>query len=156
MSSMLEIGSGESPTPGFIHHDGRDLPGIDIVCEALDIGSHVNRKFSVVKAAHILEHFPFSKSVSVLSNWRSLLSPGGQIMIDVPNLSWQTKAHADGSISDRECVEFMYGGQDYEYNFHMNGFTVATLTEDLVAAGFVDVVVNVVNQVLVAIATNPH
>jgi len=150
MSSRLEIGAGERPTPGFIHNDLRPLNDIELVCDALEIGEHTDELFCEVRANHILEHFPYNDTVDVLKNWSDLLLPGGLIHIEVPNFSWQTRAHASGEISDEKAVYFVYGEQNYDGNYHKAAFTESLLRGVLVEAGFINVNVADIGQVLVA------
>lgn len=148
----LEVAAGERPTEGYIHHDFRSLPHIEIVCDAreellstLGAGS-CNR----LRACHILEHFPYSETEKVLSIWRDLLVPGGSLHIEVPNLGWQVKAMASGEIEAEEFVYFAYGQQNYEGNFHMAGFTYDLLRDKLLGVGFKNIRVTDIGQVLVA------
>jgi len=147
----LEIGAGENPTPGYIHNDMRALDDIELVCDALEIreliGDHL---FSEVKANHILEHFGRLKTVDVLTNWFNLLADGGRLHIEVPNFSWQTRAHHTGEISDEEAIYFVYGEQNHEGNFHMTAFTENYLKKCLNDAGFSSVSILDIGQVLVA------
>jgi predicted SAM-dependent methyltransferase len=150
----LEVGAGERPTPGFIHNDARPLPDIEVVCDARDLPNVVGHdRCSVVRACHVLEHFPYDETVNVLSEWKSLLAPGGSVHIEVPNMGWQTTAHANGEITDEEFVYFAYGEQNYSGNFHCAGFTSALLHLRLQQTGFVDINVVDIGQVLVANAT---
>lgn len=150
----LEIGAGERPTPGFIHNDARPLPDIEIVSDARRelVGIVGQGNASVVRACHVLEHFPYGETVNVLSEWREMLSVGGQIHIEVPNLSWQTRAHVSGEITDQEFVYFCYGEQNYSGNFHCAGFTYELIGSKLLESGFSTVRVVDIGQVLVATA----
>lgn len=152
----LEIAAGERPTDGFIHNDARALTDIEIVCDAREELLRIVGQggCSQVRACHVLEHFSYGETVNVLSVWRSMLAKGGYIHIEVPNLAWQTAAHANGEITDEEFVYFAYGEQNYEGNFHFAAFTSELLRRRLAEAGFINANVVDIGQVLVATATN--
>lgn len=157
----LEIAAGDRPTPGFIHNDLRPLEHIEIVCDCLKINEFLNdhgvgdKRFTAIRATHILEHFPYNDTVRVLLNWQDLLLPGGSIHIEVPNFSWQTRAHSDGVISDEEAVYYVYGEQNYDGNFHKAAFTEEIIRMKLRDAGFVNITVSDIGQVLIANANKP-
>ncbi len=86
---------------------------------------------------------------------------GGLIHIEVPNFMWQTMAMSldkpDPSgkrYTHKEIVDLIFGGQEYEGNYHKTGFTEETLRESLVAAGFGLVSIRDIGQVLIADAVN--
>lgn len=147
---MLEIGAGDRPIPGFIHNDARDLNDIQVVCDALELKHHVKGRCAGLTANHILEHFSYRNTVDVLENWKALILPGGSIHIEVPNLSWQTRAHAKGEIDDKQVVNYMYGDQDYDGNYHYAAFTESLLREALDEAGFDNIGIQDIGQVLIA------
>lgn len=53
----LEIGAGDKPRPGYVHHDIRPLEGIDVVCDARAFPASEKGKYDEIYAANILEHF---------------------------------------------------------------------------------------------------
>ncbi len=148
----LEIAAGERPTPDFIHNDFRALPDIELVCDAREelleiVGSE---RVSHLRACHVLEHFPYGETVNVLLLWKNLLVPGGSIHIEVPNLAWQVRACAAGEINSEEFVYFAYGEQNYEGNFHYAAFDEPLLRKRLEEAGFTNVGIVDIGQVLIA------
>lgn len=153
----LEVAAGERPTSGFVHHDGRALPDIEIVCDArselLEIVGHGGA--SEIRALHILEHFPYPETSNVLNTWRTMLARGHSIHIEVPNLAWQIEACASGQITADEFVHYAYGAQDYPGNFHFAGFTEEILSNRLHDSGFDQISITNIGQVLVATARNP-
>jgi hypothetical protein len=153
----LEIGAGERPTPGFIHNDARPLPDIEVVSDAREeLVSLVGPgRVTVLRACHVLEHFPYAETVNILRLWRSLLIPGGFVHLEVPNMTWQIQACARGEITDSEFVYYAYGEQNYSGNFHCAGFSPGILTSSLEQSGFEGININDIGQVLVANANNP-
>lgn len=133
----LIIGANERQLPGYIHHDALDLPGIDIVCDFWNLPKHVEPKScSEIQMTHVLEHFPMADTRSALKLVKGLLKDGGRFYIEVPNFSWHAQMIAEDP-TNRQIVEYAYGGQKDEYDYHYNGFTPEILEEDLLEAGFV-------------------
>jgi predicted SAM-dependent methyltransferase len=130
----LELGAGDRPTPGFIHNDARPLPDIEIVCPVEEITAHVKGHADEIRATHLLEHFSWRDTVALLTEWRELVIPGGKVYIEVPNLTWQTNAHAGGH-DDIEIVNLIFGDQDYEGNYHKAAFTERLLRRRMEEAG---------------------
>lgn len=132
----LVVGAGERKVPGFVHHDVQALDGIDIVCEFWDLKKHVKKEScQEIHMTHVLEHFPMTDSVRVLSELEKFLAPGGKLYIEVPNFKW----HAEEILrnpSNRQIVEYAFGGQLNEWDYHYNGYTTQILKEDLEWAGF--------------------
>lgn len=147
---LLELGAGYRPTPGYVHNDIYPQDDIEIVCRAEDIGDYVDTPIDILRATHLLEHFSYRETANVLKRWYDAMAPEGEIYLEVPNFSWQTKAHAFGEISDEEAVNYIFGEQDYEGNFHFNGFTIGSLTKYLTDAGFNNLSVYSIGQVICA------
>lgn len=119
-----------------MYHDVQDLPGIDICCEFFDLPNHVKpESCEEIQMTHVLEHFDMKKVPPVLDVLKQLLAPGGKLYLEVPNFYW----HALEIISNpknRQIVEYAFGGQKNEWDYHYNGFTPEILDEDLKLAGF--------------------
>lgn len=131
---ILVIGAGERRIEGATHHDVQDLPGIDIVCDFWDIPTKV--KYDEIHMTHFLEHFPMAKTQDVLKLVKKLMKKGGRLYIEVPNFYWHALRIIANPL-DRQIVEYAFGGQLNEWDYHYNGFTPDLLHEDLVVAGFI-------------------
>lgn len=132
----LVIGAGDRRIDGFKHHDVLPLPNLDYQCDFWDLPKHIEAgSCDSIQMTHVLEHFPMKRAVEALDLVYGLLKDGGKLYIEVPNLYW----HAQMILSnprDRQIIEYAYGGQKDEYDFHYNGFTPETLEEDLIGALF--------------------
>lgn len=132
----LVIGSGTRRVEGFIHHDILPLEGIDIQCEFFDLPKHVEKgSCEEIHMTHVLEHFPMAKTAGVLKLIKSLLKRGGKLYIEVPNFYWHAVNIIENPLN-RQMVEYAFGGQLNEWDFHYNGFTPEILYQDLIRAGF--------------------
>lgn len=131
----LVIGAGDRRLDGFRHHDIQDLPGLDYVCDFWDLADRLNEPCEEIHMTHVLEHFPFGETHTVLTTINQMLEEGGKLYIEVPNFYW----HAQQITADprnRKIIEYAFGGQLNEWDYHYNGFTPQILREDLEAAGF--------------------
>lgn len=134
MKRTINVGCGDRcykyyPTDEYkcINVDIRgDLPGVDIVCDVTKL-PYTDNYFDYMLASDILEHFPLSKTLDVLREWRRVIKPGGNIEFRVPNLA-VICAQYNGSNA-QHISWLLYGAQDYEYNFHYIGFDRKWLTD---------------------------
>lgn len=135
----LNLGCGHIPLEGFVNVDMRPLPGVDVVApvDGLPFGDgSVDEIFS----AHVLEHFPQEQLTrSLLPYWHSRLVPGGTFRCVVPDVDAMITQYRNGEISFEALREVVYGGQEYEGDFHNTAFTPETMGRLLTDAGFVDV-----------------
>ena len=152
--SRVNLGCGGRPRPGYVNVDIREVEGVDILADVRDVEKIGIGQYEGFLAEHILEHFSFRETVNILQLWRSLLTPGGGFQIDVPNGAWQVRAVASGEIDWEQFVYYAYGEQDYPENCHYTSFSQSSLQKALEDAGFVDVSVSDIGQVLVAIGRN--
>ena len=134
----LNLGCGHVALDGYLNVDRRALPGVDIVAEVdqLPFGpGEVDEIFS----SHLLEHFPQEQLMrQLLPYYRSLLKAGGQIHAVVPDAEAMIRAYSNGGYPYDDMREVLYGGQDYDGDFHFNMFTPAALSQLLIEAGFVN------------------
>jgi len=163
---LLELGSGERPFHDgrdWIHSDFRtDLPDIEMEVWADRILDYVpEESIDELRACHILEHISHRDTLRVLSEWRLALKHDAIVHIEVPNLEWQCKAllgvpcdPPGSSFTKDKLVEYIYGGdvdvEDFPENYHKMGFTPEILSDKLGKAGFIDIRVQDIGQVLVA------
>lgn len=132
----LVIGAGERRVEGFKHHDVQPLEGIDIVSDFWDLPKHVKKNTcEEIHMTHVLEHFPTAKTPAVLKLVRDLLKKDGKLYIEVPNFYWHALKILE-QPRNRKIVEYAFGGQLNEWDYHYNGFTPEILIEDLTLAGF--------------------
>lgn len=130
----LIICAGTRLKPGWTSHDVQGE--VDIQCNFWDLPKHVkDNSVEEAEFTHALEHFPMAKTTEVLALIYRLMAPNGKLYIEVPNFAW----HAEEILinpKNRQVVQYAFGGQLDEYDFHFNGFTPQILAEDLRNAGF--------------------
>jgi len=135
----LNLGSGHIPKDGYINVDFRGLPGVDVVGDvtALDFqpGS-----IDTIFASHLIEHFPVKALHDVvLPHWRDLLRPGGEIVLIAPDGAAMLDAYKDGVFNFDELREVLYGGQEYEGDFHFNMLSPSSAEALLAELGFTSI-----------------
>ena len=131
----LEIGAGEKPQPGYVHHDGRPLEGIDIVCDAREFPPEHKGKYDEVYASNIIEHFNRFDMPKVLRHWVELLKIGGRIKIITPDMEEITRQYVHRQITHEQFVYLCYGGNDYEFNKHYYCFSPNHMVQVFANAG---------------------
>ncbi len=131
----LNLGCGHLPIEGFVNVDMRKLPGVDVVApvDALPVEPGT---VAEIFSAHVLEHFPqVELQRRLLPYWTGLLRPGGTFRAVVPDVVAMSEQLHAGDISFEEFRAVVYGGQEYEGDFHFTAFTPDSLRELLEAAG---------------------
>ena len=131
----IELASGERPFDGYLHCDQRLLPSTDLVCRVETLPFATDSVDSLL-ASHIIEHFPYAGIVSVLSEWRRVLRPGGTILIITPNLGYIAHGYTELWMDYTEARNRLFGGQDYEGNFHYTMFDSHSISRSLEETGF--------------------
>lgn len=134
----LNLGSGarEKSLAGFLNLDidgGNSVFPLPFPDESAD----------VIRAAHVLEHFPIGRAEEVLREWARVLKPGGVLQVAVPDFRWIAETYL-GLRTPPEgasvpVTSYVVGGQEDEHDYHKAIFDEASLTEYLTAAGLVDV-----------------
>lgn len=135
----LNLGCGHIPLDGYLNVDQRELPGVDLIAEAGNVGlpaGGVEEIFS----AHLLEHFPEEElRRRLLPYWYELLRPGGTFRAVVPDGEAMLTELAAGNYAFEDFREVLFGAQDYAGDFHFNLLTPPSLTRLLQEAGFINV-----------------
>lgn len=130
---VLEIGAGPNPKahrllpttfietmdidpqykPTYLHDAATIPPGL-------------HGKFDMIFASHVLEHFPWYDTLSILKEWRKGLKVGGQLHVLVPSLEWAAEqilsAHPSKAINGH-----LYAGCITQWDVHKAGFTMRIL-----------------------------
>lgn len=132
----LEIGAGTIRKNGFMHHDIRELEGIDIVCDARKFPDTYKGYFDEVHASNIIEHFNRFEIEKVLTEWCSLVKVGGYITIIAPDVREISRQLVEGYIDIPFFSYLIYGGQDYDFNKHFYGFDLEYISQLLIKRNF--------------------
>jgi predicted SAM-dependent methyltransferase len=135
----VNLGCGHIPIQGYLNIDRRKLPGVDIVAEVDELPFN-SGEIDEIYSSHLLEHFPQEQLKRVLLPYYCrLLKVGGEFRAVVPDAQAMINEYQKGELPYNDFREVLFGGQDYDGDFHFNMFTPASLSELLVEAGFEDV-----------------
>jgi len=126
----LDLGAEGISPPGFVpmgHDHGTEIYPLAVDDESVD----------VIRASHVLEHFPFGIVPDIVKHWASKLKPGGVLKIAVPNFEFIARAYLDGKEVPIEG--YAMGGQTDTDDFHKALFDAQTLTDLFREAGLTDI-----------------
>jgi predicted SAM-dependent methyltransferase len=131
----LHIGCGERYIPGFIHIDLADYPHIDYKSDVSNLSMFEDSSVDLIYACHVLEHFKRYEIEKVLKEWYRVLKPCAILRLAVPD--FEAIVNVYEKYKDTELIiSLLYGGQDYEYNYHHVALDFKYLEKLLVKVGF--------------------
>lgn len=138
MKIKLHLGCGKRFIPGFIHIDFGDFSHIDYNRDVSDLSIYDDNSVDLIYASHVLEHFKRFEVDKVLAEWYRVLKEGGILRIAVPDFESIITIYK--KYQDMELIMGMlYGGQDYENNFHHIAFDFKYLSFKLKETGFKEI-----------------
>ena len=138
MSLKLHLGCGEKHIDGYINIDIRHMPGVDKVDNIRFLRSFKENSVDVIYACSVLEHFSRWDYIGVLKRWYDLLKLGGTIRIGVPDFE-SIVLYYNKNKDLLKLIGLLYGGQDYNENFHHMCWDFKNLKFDLEKIGFKNV-----------------
>jgi hypothetical protein len=84
----------------------------------------------LIYSSHVLEHFNFHDGRNMLRYFHSVLKkPEGKLWVVVPNLEYAAIQIIRDGFPMGISMDILYGHQEYDTNFHKNGFTPWSLRE---------------------------
>ena len=146
MKKTLNLGCGDRtfetyPTKDYncINFDNRtDLRNVDIVGDVTELDMFEDGEFDYVLASDLIEHFPLVYTAAILTEWKRVLKKGCILEIRTPNMEFCVSHY----IKHRNCQHMswmLFGGQDYQGNFHYVIFDRKWLKEIYTPLGFEEV-----------------
>jgi predicted SAM-dependent methyltransferase len=135
----LNVGCGHIQMDGYLNADQRELPGVDVQADALNLPFD-DGELAEIHSSHLLEHF--SEHILdrvLLPYWRSKLKPGGILTTVAPDGAAMLEGVSSGMMTFEDFREVLFGAQDYDGDYHYNLLTAESLSNSLERAGFVDV-----------------
>ena len=137
----LEVGSGQRPTPGYLHNDVNAFDGIDLVGNPWEIDLP-DGTVSEVLALGVIEHLTYDQVRATFANVARMLAPAGEFVFDVPDIPvWcrYVVDHFEGRPAPftlEHVLATLYGWQRWPGDEHKSGWYLDRLESELVDAGF--------------------
>ena len=141
----LNLCCGDDIRDGYINIDVRKTrPNV----LTIDLEKDLLRAFpsnsvDEIIARDCIEHISWRRVEDLLRDIHRVLKCDGKLYIQVPDLEAITRIvvlNPDFCFHDlcgwKAISYWIYGGQDYDYNYHKAGFTIATLRRLLETIGF--------------------
>lgn len=136
--NKLHLGCGNKIIPNFTNIDIRPMEGVDLVEDISELKKIENNSVELIYACHVLEHFGRHEYMKVLNRWYDLLKDGGKLRISVPNFE-EVVNYYNKTKDLKKLLGFLYGGQNYEQNYHYCTWDFNSISEDLINVGFKEV-----------------
>ena len=137
----LELGSGQRPSPGYLHNDRNAFPGIDLVCNPWEIDLEPGSLVEVL-ALGVVEHLSYDEARLTFAKIHSLLAPGGEFLFDVPDIPvWCKYVHdwSEGRETPfpiEHLLATLYGWQRWPGDEHRSGWYQELVAREIADAGF--------------------
>ncbi|MFT7169920.1 MAG: SAM-dependent methyltransferase [Paracoccaceae bacterium] len=141
----LHLGCGPDSRDGWVNVDVNERFAPDLVAPADSLPMLTDGSCSVIEACHLFEHLTLTQARAALREWRRLLIPGGELQLELPNLTRCVElVGTDMDGFDLGMIS-LFGyppevDQQGEPQLHKWGWTPDTLGAELRRAGFESVV----------------
>lgn len=135
----LNLGCGMYQMPGFINVDDRESVKPDLWADAMDL-PYEAESVDEIYCGHMLEHLTWEEGQRALKHWLSILKPGGEIRVVVPNFDVLARRYLDNPtpaemkrLNDYEMYSYVQESQ------HKYFYSAELLRFAMITAGFINV-----------------
>lgn len=134
---LVHIGCGDINSPNFINVDARPMEHVHYVTRNIDDLSFFSSKsIDLLYMCHVMEHFDRKKVKKITRECFRVLKKGGVLRISVPDFDQLIHIYFDNEKKLETIIAPLFGGQDYEFNYHYNMFNMESLDKFLKECGF--------------------
>ena len=145
----LNLGCGDKLLEGYINVDvAPSRRGLepDVLCDLHELSPFENESIDEILSVHVIEHFWRWEVIDILKEWRRVLKPGGQLILECPNLQSacerfleNPEEHAKPNEAGQQTMWVFYGDPAWKdpLMIHRWGYTPKSLASVLLEAGFV-------------------
>jgi len=134
----LNIGCGKTYKEGYINIDAFDSTVADKIMSANDLIFSSN-SIDEIQSIQLIEHIGLFNAIYALSEWFRVLKPGGNLIIETPNIEKSFKKFINGDLDTRKNLITWIYGIESEGMAHKFCFPEELLEEQLKKIGFVNV-----------------
>lgn len=143
----IHLGCGQDYLPGYVNIDAYPGSKADLVMDATKLDLFPDNCADVIESYHFFEHLMFHKAKQMINEWFRILSPGGLVIIELPNLEVCIKEVGKHFTDD--SFDLAMGGifgqapglieKEGVTQLHKWGWTPKTLKAELSSAGFTNI-----------------
>lgn len=134
----LNIGCGKTYKEGFINIDAYDQTVADKIMPANNLKFPSN-SVDKIESLQLIEHLGLFNAIYALSEWFRVLKPGGDLLIETPNLEKSFKKFINGDLETRKNVLSWIYGVESEGMIHKFCFPEELLEDQLKKIGFTNI-----------------
>ena len=134
----LHLGCGPIYKEGFVNIDLKSFDDNMKIDRAYDLSTPLDypeQSVGRIEAYHLFEHLPFSCIEAVVTSWYNCLSPGGVLIMEMPNFD-EVIERVRQNPNDNVALASVFGNQDREGQFHHWGWNKTRLKFMLEGVGF--------------------
>lgn len=115
--------------------EGVGVVELDVIADCRKL-PYLNDSVDEVYTNQTLEHLGRFEYMDALNEFYRVLKPGGILDVAVPDIEAVCRQFIDKPQDRRALMQFFYGGQSFETDYHKTGFTSDILKEDLEKLSF--------------------
>lgn len=115
---------------------------LEVVCDVFaDVRNLPFKSVDEILAVQLFEHFTFNEGRELLNYWLDILSRGGKLHLDIPDLEGNIRLYNKAKNQfDRDwAVRLLYGSQKNKYGIHQAMYSKFTIRRLLDEVGFVNI-----------------
>jgi len=128
----LHLGCGKIKLPGFVNIDHRHTRATDFVCSVTKL-PHLSNSVDVIESYHMIEHISHTKVRAMLQEWRRVLKPNGQLVIECPDFDRAIERYQAG---EEQRLMAIFGLHRFPGDVHLFGYNFVRLKRLLEECGF--------------------
>ncbi len=132
----LNLGCGGYPMEGFVNIDSNGDVHPDLVVDAMDLPYYPN-SVDEIYCGHLLEHLTWEEGQRALKHWLSILKPGSEIRIVVPDFDVLAKRYFEQPTPDEmKRLNDIYMFSYIQESHHRYFYSAGLLKQAMEIAGF--------------------
>jgi predicted SAM-dependent methyltransferase len=144
MGIKYHLGCGTQYKEGYINVDNPPSQHSIAIVRADIYGDLISVPLELceeIRSHHVFEHFNYMESVALLIKWTKALELQGKLIIDIPDLEVLSQELLN-SINKNDTrrifkiVRLMCGSHEADWAFHVNAWTLSSLSYILEKFGF--------------------